>query len=121
MDDLTTPPHPYPTPAPTQAPPTPPSALKVLYNEHIVKEWYASWVVWLSAAALLLPDALQWGLDHFVLMDSISIDNATKNTIRVVIVALIPLARAIRQKSLERSSRELQVKADAETATVKTP
>lgn len=72
------------------------------YNEHIVKGWYATWTVWLSVLALVGPELLQVALDNldvFIAAAPVLSDTA-KAQVRIGLLILIPVVRAIKQKNL---------------------
>lgn len=77
------------------------------YNEKIVKGWYKTYTVMMAAAALLLPDILQQllqiGVDNldavYVLIGPM--EETTKLKLRLALIALIPVVRAIKQPKLQ--------------------
>jgi hypothetical protein len=69
--------------------------------QHIVPGWWRKYTVWLSTLALILPDLLQWALDNLDFLGMVGkLDDATKAHARMVILALIPLAAMVKQKSI---------------------
>jgi hypothetical protein len=69
--------------------------------QHIVPGWWRKYTVWLSTIALILPDLLQWALDNLDFLGMVGkLDDATKAHARMVILALIPLAAMVKQKSI---------------------
>lgn len=82
-----------------------PQPLIDFYNRHIVKGWYKTWTVWLAAAAAILPavpDLVQLLLDNWdTAVTAVPVfSDSTKATIRLVLLVLIPVVRAIKQKNV---------------------
>lgn len=75
--------------------------MRDFYNKHFVAGWWRTWSVWLAALAIVLPGGLQWLLDNMALLSAFQMTDSNKETLRVILVALIPLARSLRQKALE--------------------
>ena len=80
------------------------------YNLHIVKGWYKTWTVWAAAAALLLPDLLQLLLENADLVFSslAPMEDETKARLRLVMIAVIPVLRSLKQKSLPKPLDTIQ-------------
>ncbi|MBT2321276.1 hypothetical protein J7E62_02745 [Variovorax paradoxus] len=59
------------------------------------------YTVWLATAAVLAPGALQWASENMALLGIFTkIDADTREYIRMVLVALIPIASALPQQSV---------------------
>lgn len=81
------------------------SRLTAFYERFIVREWYMKWSVWLACLAVVGPEILQTlsqNIDLFFVAVP-QINDSTKATIRLVMLCLIPLVRAIKQKQPEDS------------------
>ncbi|VTU32387.1 hypothetical protein H4CHR_03001 [Variovorax sp. PBS-H4] len=69
---------------------------------------------WLAVAAVAAPGALQWAVDNIALLGVFTdFDAETREYLRMVLVALIPVASALPQKSVSEARAELE---DAEAA-----
>ena len=78
-------------------------SLTVWYEKHIVEMWYKTWTVWVALAAAALPSLLQIGLDNLDTLVTVGIpllNDANKSRLQLVLILLIPVVRAYKQKSL---------------------
>lgn len=94
--------------------------LTAWYDAHIVAAWYRSTALWIGVLAGLVqfvPDWIQTLLDNFDLGASalhIS-DGKTKLIQAVLLFVVLPIAKAVRQESMEKAriaQEELRAKAD---------
>lgn len=72
------------------------------YNQHIVKGWYKTWTVWAAALAVALPELAQVALvnaDTFFSAVPV-LDDTTKAQLRVLLIVIIPIVRALKQANL---------------------
>lgn len=72
------------------------------YNQHIVKCWYKTWTVWAAALAVALPELAQVALvnaDTFFSAVPV-LDDTTKAQLRVFLIVIIPIVRALKQANL---------------------
>lgn len=72
------------------------------YNQHIVKGWYKTWTVWAAALAVALPELAQVALvnaDTFFSAVPV-LDDTTKAQLRVFLIVIIPIVRALKQANL---------------------
>lgn len=80
------------------APTLPVSALPAA---QVVPGWWKKYTVWLATIGVILPDLLQWALDNIELLGMVgAMSDETKGTMRLVIMALIPVAAAWKQRSV---------------------
>ncbi|MEJ7685608.1 MAG: hypothetical protein WKG52_00660 [Variovorax sp.] len=72
------------------------------YDTYIVKGWYKTWTVWLAALAVLGPELLQIASENIDLVFDVLpiISDGTKSTLRLVLLCVIPIARAVKQAGL---------------------
>jgi hypothetical protein len=69
---------------------------------------------WLAVAAVAAPGALQWAVDNIALLGVFTdFDSETREYLRLVLVALIPVVSAIPQQNVSEARAELE---DAEAA-----
>ena len=69
-------------------------------KKYIVPGWWRMWSVWASGLALLLPDLLQLALDNLdTAFTALPVmDDAHKAQLRMLLIVIIPIVRAIKQK-----------------------
>lgn len=84
------------------------------YNENIVARWWRSWAVlvgMLAAAAPYLIDLADAFLQKWDLLSGgLHVSEATKETVRIVLlVVVLPLARAWRQESLQEAAKKQEL------------
>lgn len=67
----------------------------------IVPGWWKKYTVWLAVIAAAAPDLLQWALLNIEFLGLIgSYDDVTKEKVRIILVALIPIAAMIKQQRI---------------------
>lgn len=79
------------------------NALSNWYDTYIVKGWYKTWTVWLAVFAVAGPEMLQLATEHIDLVfDALPIiSDGTKATLRLVLLCIIPIARALKQAQVQ--------------------
>jgi hypothetical protein len=72
------------------------------YNQHIVKGWYRTWTVWAAALAVALPELIQVAIDNAdtFFMAVPVLDDTSKAQLRVLLIVIIPIVRALKQPTL---------------------
>ena len=85
-----------------------------LYNRYFSAKWYTSYALWVGMFAGALPYLADWGqvlLDNLGLFsDALALTPTQKARIQLVLVLVVlPLARAIKQKGIVEASRAQEV------------
>jgi hypothetical protein len=90
--------------------------LIVWYDQHIVAAWYKSWALWTGIAAAILPnlpDWLQMLLDNWAASSIVvpqMTDTQREGLRLVLLLVVLPLAKAWQQKSMREAALKQAVK-----------
>jgi len=68
-----------------------------------------TYVFWLSVVGVFGPSSLQWAVENIEFLALVlKLDDANKEFLRITILALIPLARAMPQKSVAAARKAIE-------------